>query len=126
MRFLIDESLSEQVAQLLVGAGHDALHVGDLDLLGAADEVVMKAAANSTRVLVSADTDFGELLALNRHPGPSVVILRRLPHRPGRQAQLLLGALPELETSLDEGAVVSLNPGLARVRRLPITGTSSP
>lgn len=124
MRLLVDESLSDSVAHTLAEAGHDAVHVGDLDLLGAADEAVMRVAADEARVLVSADTDFGELLALNRHPGPSVVILRRSPHRPTEQAQLLLEALPELEDSLAEGAVVSLTPGVARVRRLPIDPTT--
>lgn len=120
MRLLVDESLSHDVARALAGAGHDAVHVGDLELLGAPDEAVMSAAADDDRVLISADTDFGELLALNRHPGPSVVILRRSPHRPTEQAQLLLGALPDLQDSLAEGAVVSLTPGAARIRRLPI------
>lgn len=120
MRILVDESLSDTVAELLAGAGHDVLHLRDLDLLGAPDTVVMRAAADDARVLISADTDFGELLALNRHPGPSVVILRRSPHRPTEQAQLLLGALPDLEDSLIEGAVVSLTPATARVRKLPI------
>lgn len=120
MRFLVDESLSKRVAELLAEAGHDAVHVGDLDLLGATDDRIMEAASRSGRVVISADTDFGELLALNQRAGPSVVVLRRAPHRPPEQAELLLRALPALEHDLAEGAVVSLRPTTARVRRLPI------
>jgi predicted nuclease of predicted toxin-antitoxin system len=79
VRFLIDESLSTTVARLLSDAGHDAVHVGDLGLLGAADGTVMRAASAADRVLVSADTDFGELLALGSHPGPSVSCYAALP-----------------------------------------------
>lgn len=60
MRFLIDECLSGRLAVLLVDAGHDAVHAGDLGLLGATDETVMGAAIAEERVVVSADTDFGE------------------------------------------------------------------
>lgn len=121
MRFLVDESLSARVATLLVQAGHDALHVGDLDLLGAVDKLVLAAAARDERILVSADTDFGELLALGRHPGPSIVIFRRAPHRPEQQAGLLLGCLNEVEDSLVTGAAVIVRPDRVRIRLLPIT-----
>ncbi len=57
MRLLVDESVSARVAKLLVSAGHDAVHVGDRDLLGAADPDIMQAAHNDDRVVVSADTD---------------------------------------------------------------------
>jgi predicted nuclease of predicted toxin-antitoxin system len=43
VRFLVDESLSRRVAQLMAAAEHDAVHVGDLDLLGAPDIDVMAA-----------------------------------------------------------------------------------
>jgi hypothetical protein len=66
VKFLVDESLSSTLSWLLNEAGHDALHVGDLDLLGASDDAVMAAADTTGCVLVSADTDFGELLALGR------------------------------------------------------------
>ncbi len=101
-------------------AGHDAVHVSDLDLLGAPDLDVMAAAKMPGRSVVSADTDFGELLAIGRHPGPSVILLRRAPHLPDEQAELLLAALDGLEAELDAGAVVVLTRGRARVRRLPI------
>ncbi len=120
MKLLIDESLPTSVARRLADAGHDAIHVGDLGLLGARDLAVMRVAAERSRVLISADTDFGELLALGRHPGPSVVLVRRGPHRPAAQAELILAALAQLEEDLNAGAVAIVSPGSVRVRRLPI------
>lgn len=73
MKFLVDEALSSRVASLLREAGHDAVHVGDRALLGKPDEDVMRAAAAEGRVILSADTDFGEMLALGAYAGPSVM-----------------------------------------------------
>ncbi len=103
-------------------AGHDAVHIGELDLGGADDERVMAAAAAEGRILISADTDFGSLLALSHRRAPGVVVLRRAPHGLDGQAALLISALVELEGPLGEGAAVSLMPGHARIRRLPIRG----
>lgn len=120
MKPLINESLSSQVAQLLGDSGYDTVHVGDLDMLGAPDVEVMAAARDAGRVVVSVDTDFGELLAVGRHPGPSVVLLRRAPHRPDEQAKLLLAAVEDLKADIEAGAIVVLSRDRARVRRLPI------
>jgi predicted nuclease of predicted toxin-antitoxin system len=121
LKFLIDESLSARVATLLTEAGHDAVHLGALELLGVPDTVVMAAATDAGRCVVSVDTDFGELLAIGRHPGPSVILLRRAPHRPDDQADLILAALDRIEEDLELGAIAVLNNERARVRRLPIT-----
>lgn len=59
-------------------------------------------------------------MAIGRHPGPSVILLRRGPHLPEAQATLLLAALDGVEADVDAGAVVVLGRGRARVRRLPI------
>lgn len=120
MRFLIDEAISWRVATSLNEAGHDAKHVSELGLLGLADTRIMRAAFDDDRVVVAADTDFGELLALGRHPGPSVVILRRAPHRPEQQAALLLNSLERMGDSLALGAVAVLASGRVRIRMLPI------
>jgi len=52
----------------LIDAGHDAVHAGDRGLLGAPDDAVIRAALAESRTVVSADTDFGELLAASGAP----------------------------------------------------------
>ena len=63
MRFLIDNALSPALAALLQQAGHDAIHVRELGLQHADDEVIFERAAAEHRIVVSADADFGTLLA---------------------------------------------------------------
>ena len=64
MRFLVDANLSPRVAALLDSAGFESVHVGDVGLLTAADQVILEHAAANGLVIISADTDFGELLAV--------------------------------------------------------------
>ncbi|MCW5952580.1 MAG: DUF5615 family PIN-like protein [Propionibacteriaceae bacterium] len=55
MRLLVDENLSPQVAELLRGAGFDAVHVLDRGLGGAPDASVSTLAVSEGRPAVSAD-----------------------------------------------------------------------
>lgn len=120
MRLLVDECLHPSVAALLAEAGHDAVHVGDIDLLAAVDEVVMAAAVSAERVVVSADTDFGELLAGSGDRLPSVMLLRRRGHEPSEQVAAILSALEVVGDDLVSGAIVVVTDTRIRVRRLPI------
>src|ERR1022692_1687229 len=63
MRLLIDANLSPRVAAGLRSAGLDARHVADAGLVTAADEAILEHAAANDLVIISADSDFGELLA---------------------------------------------------------------
>lgn len=53
MKWLVDNALSPEVADLLAAAGHDAVHVRTLALHGATDEVVFQTAVDQERVLIS-------------------------------------------------------------------------
>ena len=121
MKFLIDNALSPLVAQLLRDAGHDATHVRDHGLAAADDDVIFEYAEHERRIVVSADTDFGTILALRKAALPSVILFRgATPRKPQGQAGLLLANLGELVSALERGAIVVIEPQRIRVRTLPI------
>ena len=122
MKLLVDMMLSTRVAEELRNAGHDAVHVREYGLQRALDEEILARAAVEQRTLISADMDFGFLLASRRHPWPSVVLPRRLAaHRADFVVTLLLANLPQLAEALQQGSLVVLEENRIRVRRLPIS-----
>jgi predicted nuclease of predicted toxin-antitoxin system len=123
MKFLVDNALSPRLGALLTEARHDAVHVRSRNLERASDFDLFTLATLEGRVIVSADTDFGTLLALRRETRPSVVFFRgRAPRRPERQAAVLLENLAVIAGELIEGAVVTIYERRLRIRRLPIGG----
>ncbi len=121
MRFLVDAMLSARVAEGLRAAEHDAVHVRALGLARATDAELLTRARQEERVVVSADTDFGFLLASRQDPLPSVVLLRRLPsHDPSTIVALLLSNLATMAEALEQGSLVVVEERRIRVRRLPI------
>ena len=89
----------------------------------ATDSEIFARAAQEDRIVISADTDFGTLLALRKEEKPSVILLRRGPKSPAVQLRLLLGAMPVIERPLGEGSIVVIEEKRIRVRRLPIGGS---
>ncbi len=78
-------------------------------------------AAPEDRIVVSADTDFGTLLAARRMRSPSLVLFRGgVSRRPEEQAALLLANLGKVREDLEAGVVIVIEPGRMRLRALPI------
>lgn len=121
MNFLLDENQSPLLVGLLASLGHNVVHVGDLGLASAADVDVLAVASEQGRVLISADTDFGELLAESNASGPSVVLFRRQGQRRVAELVKLLSAnLGAIAEDLETGALVVIDADRIRVRRLPM------
>jgi predicted nuclease of predicted toxin-antitoxin system len=121
MRLLLDNNLSPRLVEVLGEAGWDVAHVARLGLRAAADEVVLETARLDARILVSADTDFGALLAASGATSPSMVLVRRVADRRVEDlAALLVANLPVVAQDLSSGCVVVIGEDSLRVRRLPI------
>ena len=121
MRFLIDNALSPVLATLLEQAGHNALHVRAIELHRSDDAVIFDRAAIEDRIVVSADTDFGTLLATRSAQKPSVIQFRGPGSRkPEALAVAILSNLPQLIDALQSGTIVTFEPSRVRVRALPI------
>jgi len=87
----------------------------------AEDPAVFDRAANDDRVLVSADTDFGALLATRSARKPSVIQFRGRGSRlPEGLSRTILSNLPQLADALESGSIVTFEPSRVRVRALPI------
>jgi len=124
MRFLIDNAPSPVVAEGLRQADHDAIHVRDLGLAAADDETIFEHADRDQRVIVSADTDFGTILAMRNAASPSVILFRgATPRNPIGQVKLLIANLAAIAPSIERGAVVVLEPQRIRVRSLPMSSS---
>ena len=89
----------------------------------ASDEEVFALAEREDRVLVSADSDFGTIIAIRALPKPSLILFRRgADRRPDAQLAPLLVNLGELAGDLQAGSVVVIEQARIRIRPLPIGG----
>ena len=67
------------------------------------------------------DTDFGTLLSLRDTAKPSVILFRHMPDRSASGLlSILLRNIATVEVDLESGAMVVIEPGRIRVRRLPM------
>lgn len=121
MRFLVDNALSPTLAALLRDAGHHAIHVRDIGLQHAEDDVIFDRAAADDCVLLSADTDFSTILATRAAFRPSLILFRGGGSRKADHlASVIVANLSEVAVALDSGAIVTFEPSRVRVRALPI------
>lgn len=121
MNFLIDSSLSPLLADMLRQAGHDAMHVRRYGIHKADDEVIFDRASQEERVLVSADTQFGAILAARHDAKPSVILIKRSSERrPQKQAELLLANRSVIAGLVDRGSIIVFDDRRMRSRTLPI------
>ncbi len=122
MRFLIDNALPPRLAELLVAAGHNAIHVRAYGMHAAIDAEILARALAEDRIVVSADSDFGAILAAQEAERPSFILFRNPNALVARDyLDMLLPALPLLEPELAAGCVAVFRNGRLRVRRLPFS-----
>lgn len=126
LRRSVEPSPSPRIAADLAEVGHDAVHVRDVGLARLTDADLLPFAPRTGRVIVSNDSEFGELLARTGAARPSILLLRRRQLvRPDDHFRMVLRALMAYGTDLERGAVVVADGARLRVRRLPIPRTDA-
>ena|SRR6185295_18532576 len=100
MRFLADAGLSPVTVDFLVQLGHEAVHVRMLGMQRAADAEIVARARAESRVVLTFDLDFGDVLALGVLDKPSVIVFRLADERPASVNQRLAAILKECATRI--------------------------
>ena len=71
-------------------------------------------------IVLTHDLDFSAILAATQAKSPSVVQIRAQNVLPEDMAGLLIPALRQLASRLDQGALVTIEPARTRMRILPL------
>lgn len=116
MKFLVDRCAGRRLAEWLVQNGHDVVGAWEQSP-DPGDQALLEWAAAENRVLVTLDTDFGNLVFLHglRHSG-----LIRLPDvLADKRIELITQLLSRHSQEIAEGAIVTVKSGRIRISRVP-------
>ncbi len=121
MKFLLDMPVPPGLVDWLAGRGHEAVHASALGLGQASDRDLLARAKDEGRILITADTDFPQLLALSQADMPGVILFR--PGNYGREEleQLMDRVLRQVLESTLSRAVCVVDRARIRCRLLPLT-----
>ncbi len=112
--------VSSSTIRELRARGHDATHLLDEHLERMPDRDILDKAGLERRVVLTFDLDFGDLLAAGSRTTPSVVLFRLRDQTPASVLRALDQVLSHHQPALASGAILSVDDGRIRVRRLPI------
>lgn len=116
MRFLLDESADARLLPHLRTLGHDVTRLGTDYPAGLPDHRVLALAHTEGRILITNDTDFGELVFRHSQPHMGVILFRLGPYAPlVTQIARLDDVLERHHARLDQFLVVT--PQRIRIRR---------
>jgi predicted nuclease of predicted toxin-antitoxin system len=90
-------NLPREACELLKGAGHDALSVGEQALSGAADAEVYRRCQDERRALVTLDIDFANIQAYDPNSSAGVIVLRLARQNKAPVLDAVARILPVLE-----------------------------
>jgi predicted nuclease of predicted toxin-antitoxin system len=92
VRWLVDECVDAALVALLREAGHDAIYMSDV-APRATDVEVMNRAHRESRLLLTEDKDFGDLVFRQARPVPGIILLRTDSARRAHKGARLLAAI---------------------------------
>ena len=116
MRFLVDRCAGRRLAEWLRDQGHDVVEARELGA-DPGDRALLERAAADGRILVTIDTDFGELVYVRRVPHAGLVRLPDVPAK--RRIALIAEVLERHRQALEIQAIVTIRDGRIRISHPP-------
>ena len=113
MRLLLDTCVWGGAREELRAAGHDVVWAGEWPE-DPGDEEILARAYRERRILVTLDKDFGELAVVRGAPHCGIVRLANIAAR--QQARVCMYVLAVRARELEQGAIVTAEPGRLRTR----------
>ena len=120
MKFLADMGVAQRIVKWLRSEGHDAIHLREDRLHRLPNGAIFEKAYAESRVILTFDLDFGEIVALSGGKPVSVILLRLHNTRTPHVIERLKKVLKDSGDDLEKGAIVVVEESRHRTRRLPI------
>ena len=116
MRFLIDRCAGTLIAQWLRAQGHDVAESRERGP-DPSDHILLAWAAQESRILVTIDTDFGQLVFVEGLPHSGLV---RLPDvRSNERLQIIQELIERFQSELEAGSIITVRGGKIRISQSP-------
>lgn len=120
MRFVADMCMDVRVASWLNSQGHDATHLRDEGLQRLPNGGVFEKAIAESRVVVTFDLDFGEIVALSKGRKTGVILFRLRNTRTSFVIQRLSEVISECADAFDARRYCGCRRGPASSQRVSI------
>ena len=121
MRFLSDMGISYVVGDWLNKNGHDAIHISLEGLHRLADTAIIEKAILEQRIILTADMDFGHILAFNKNLFVSVIQFRLVDLGPEIIIPNMEIILNKFSSELESThAIVTVQEHKIRLKTLPL------
>ena len=120
MRALLDMPVSSALLSVLSDYGHEGVHAAQVGLARATDSTLVEVARNQQHIIITADLDFPQLLALSGADGPGVILFRGGNYTDEEMCGLLARVLQVVPESVLIHSICVVDKKRIRVAALPL------
>ena len=120
MRVLLDQGLPRSSAEMLRNKGWDIQHTGEIGMSRATDRQILEYARDEQRIVITLDSDFHAILAVENLDSPSVVRIRQEGLRGPELTELVENIWARIGQQLENGAMATITEKTMRIRKIPL------
>ncbi|MFO7972116.1 MAG: DUF5615 family PIN-like protein [Desulfobacterales bacterium] len=120
MKVLLDQGLPRSSAEILRNKGWNIQHTGEIGMSRATDRQILEYARDEQRIVITLDSDFHTMLAVENLNSPSVVRIRQAGLRGPELAELVEKIWSRIGQQLENGAMATITEKAMRIRKIPL------